>query len=174
MASKHFKLILKSLKNFAITYFFGWLIFSPVPGENTNQPKQSKQSIEKILSITGGSVDNLDEKKFLREMLAKHFPDWETRVSIENQEARIYYKATRRLKEYKKFNPLLKIPENFLTDEEKSAIDYFHGRGDYKKYQDPKVFPNLLDTRKTFLKKMEDKEMREKFLEYYNRMNPIE
>ena len=56
--------------------------------------------IEKILSIIGGSVDNLDEKKFLREMLAKHFPDWEARVSIENQEARIYYKATRRLKEY--------------------------------------------------------------------------
>lgn len=34
--------------------------------------------------------------------------------------------------------------------------------------------PNVLDTRKTFLKKMEDKEMREKFLEYYNRRNPIE
>jgi len=106
-------------------------------------------------------------------MLAKHFPDWEARVSIENQEARIYYKATRRLKEYKKFHPLLKIPENLLTDEEKSAINYFHGRGDYKKYQDPKVSPNLFDTRKTFLKKMEDKEMRQKFLENYNRLNPI-
>ena len=58
MASKHFKLILKSLKNFAIAYFFGWLIFSPVPGENTNQPKQSKQPIEKILSITGGNQEN--------------------------------------------------------------------------------------------------------------------
>ncbi len=69
---------------------------------------------------------------------------------------------------------MLKPHENWLIDEEKSAIDYFHGRGKYKKYQDPKTPPNLLDTRKTFLKKMEDKEMREKFLEYYNRRNPIE
>ena len=85
-----------------------------------------------ILSSTGGkqyevghSVDNLDEKKFLR---------WKARVSIEKQEARIYY--------------MLKNHEKWLRDEEKSALDYFHGIGIYKKYQDP---------RKTFLKKMEDK-----------------
>ena len=45
--------------------------------------------------------------------------------------------------------------------------------GIYKKYQDPKISPNLFDTRQTFLKKMEDQEMREKFLENYNRLNPI-
>ena len=79
MSLKRAKSILKSARNFAIACFFGWLIFSPVPGENNNQPQQPIETIY----IRGGvkqyeighSVDNLDEKKFLREMLAKHFPD---------------------------------------------------------------------------------------------------
>ena len=58
--------------------------------------------------------------------------------------------------------------------EEKSSIDYFHGTGIYAKFQDPKTPPNILDTRKTFLKKMENQDMREKFLETYNRVNSIE
>ena len=53
-------------------------------------------------------------------------------------------------------------------------MDYFHGTGIYAKFQDSKTPPNVLDTRKTFLKKMEDKKMREKFLESYNRKNSIE
>ena len=40
--------------------------------------------------------------------------------------------------------------------------------------QYPKITPNLFDTRKTFLKKMENKEMSKKFLETYNRGNSIE
>jgi len=106
-------------------------------------------------------------------MLTKHFPDSEARLSMEKQQAIIYYKAAKKLKEYKKFQPLLKNHEKWLTDEEKSTLDYFHGRGIYKKYQDPKISPNVLDTRQTFLKKMEDQEMREKFLENYNRLNLI-
>ena len=106
-------------------------------------------------------------------MLAKHFPDWEARLSVEKQQARIYQKAAKRLKEYQKFSPLLKNHEKWLTDEEKFALDYFHGRGIYKKYQDPKTLPNVHDTRQTFLKKMEDPEMRQKFLESYNRLNSI-
>ena len=106
-------------------------------------------------------------------MLAKHFPDWEARLSVEKQQAIIYYKAAKKLKEYQKLSPLLKNHEKWLTDEEKFAIDYFHGRGIYKKYQDPKIPPNVLDTRQTFLKKMENQEMRQKFLENYNRLNPI-
>ena len=66
-------------------------------------------------------------------MLAKHFPDSEARLSMEKQQAIIYYKAAKKLKEYKKFHPLLKNPEKWLTDEEKSAINYFHGRGDLQK-----------------------------------------
>ena len=32
----------------------------------------------------------------------------------------------------------------------------------------------MFDTRETFLEKMKNKNMREKFLETYNRVNPIE
>ena len=64
--------------------------------------------------------------------------------------------------------------QKLLTDEEKSAIAYFHGTGIYAKYQDPNIPPSIYDTRKTFLKKMENKEMREKFLKAYNIKYSIE
>lgn len=74
----------------------------------------------------------------------------------------------------KNLYPLLNNHEKWLTKEEKSAIDYFNGKGIYKKWQDPQTPPNLLDTRKSFLKKMENKKMRDKFLECYNLEHPIE
>ena len=82
----------------------------------------------------GRSVDNLAKKKFFREMLAKHFPDWEARLSVEKEQAISYNKAAKKLKEFQKFSPLLKNHEKWLTDEEKFSIDYFHGRGIYKKH----------------------------------------
>jgi len=53
------------------------------------------------------------------------------------------------------------------------VVDYLHGRGTCEKFQDLKTRPNLYDTRQTFLKKMENPEMRQKFLESYNQRNPI-
>lgn len=41
-----------------------------------------------------------------------------------------------------------------------------------KKKQDPKTEPNIYDTRQTFLKKIINQEMRQKFLESYNQRNP--
>ena len=35
----------KFVKNWATACFFGWLIFSPVPGENSNQPHQPIETI---------------------------------------------------------------------------------------------------------------------------------
>jgi hypothetical protein len=163
------------VKNVAICCFLSWLLFWPVP-EKTTTRNQSQQALE-IISLRGGSkqsevdgsVDNLDKKKIFRKILAKHFPDWEARLEMEKHQARIYSKAAKKLKEYQKLSPFLKNHEKWLTEEEKFALDYFHGRGIYKKYQPP----NVLDTRQTFLKKMENQEMREKFLENYNRLNPI-
>jgi sRNA-binding regulator protein Hfq len=109
-----------------------------------------------------------------KEMQVKHFPDFDSRVSLEKQQGIIYRKAVKKIKEYRRISPLLDNYQKWLTDEEKSAINYFHGIGIYAKFQDPKITPNILDTRKTFLKKMENKDMREKFLEAYNRLNPIE
>ena len=62
-------------------------------------------------------------------MLAKHFSDLETRLSVEKQQAIIYSKAAKKLKASQKLSPLLKPHEKWLTDEEKFAIDYFHRRG---------------------------------------------
>ena len=58
--------------------------------------------------------------------------------------------------------------QKLLTAEEKSAIDYFRGTGIYTKFQDPNIPSTIYDTRESFLKKMENKEMRKKFLESYN------
>ena len=107
-------------------------------------------------------------------MLFKHFPDFESRVSLEKKQAVIYQKAIKKIKEYQRFYPLLKNHNQWLRAEEKSAIDYFHGTGFYSQYQNPNTIPNIFDTRITFLKKMENKDMREKFLESYNRINSIE
>ena len=51
---KRAKSILKSARNFAIACFFGWLIFSPVPGENNNKPQQPIETIY----VRGGSKEN--------------------------------------------------------------------------------------------------------------------
>ena len=132
--------------------------------------KQPHEVINEIINY----VDNLAKKKYFKEMQVKHFPDFESRASLEKQQAIIYKKAVRKIKEYKRLFPLLNNYQKWLTDEEKSSIDYFHGTGIYAKFQDPKTPPNILDTRETFLKKMENPDMREKFLETYNRVNPIE
>ena len=56
--------------------------------------------------------------------------------------------------------------EYYYTKEELDAISYFRGTGFYKKQQDPKVHPNIFDTRQSFLRKMQDPRAREKFLDY--------
>jgi len=93
---------------------------------------------------------------------------------MEKRQAVIYHKALKKIKGYQRISPLLKNHQKWLTTEEKSSIDYFHGTGIYAKLQDPKTPSNIFDTRTSFLKKMEYQDMREKFLETYNRVNPIE
>ena len=56
-----------------------------------------------------------------------------------------------------------------LTPQERDAFDYFHGTGFYKYYQNPKTLPNIFDTRQSFVVKMQDREMRTKFLDQFNR-----
>ena len=107
-------------------------------------------------------------------MLVKYFPDSEIRVSMEKRQALNYQNAVKKIKEYQNSYTVSENYEKLLTDEEKLSIDYFRGTGIYAKLQDPKVSPNIFDTRETFLNKMEDQEMREKFLESYNRKYPIE
>lgn len=107
-------------------------------------------------------------------MQFKSVPDFESRIAIEKQQAIIYQKAVRKIREHQRLFPLLNNHQKCLTAEEEFAINYFHGTGFYAKLQDPKTPPNIFDTRKTLKKKMENPDMRTKFLETYNRENPIE
>ncbi len=59
----------------------------------------------------------------------------------------------------------------YYTKEELDAIDYFHVAGIYAIFQDPKTKPNIFDTRKTFLLKMHNDELRTEFLNSLNRRN---
>lgn len=54
-----------------------------------------------------------------------------------------------------------------------NAFDYFNGTRFYKNYQNPKTPPNRFDNRRSFLLKMENGEVREKFLESFNKKEPI-
>jgi hypothetical protein len=159
----------------SIVYFsFGALSpASEVPCQSQAVVLQLRSGCQQQHEVTN-SVDNLAKKEYFRKMLVKHFPDFESRASLEERQAIIYQKAVKKITEYRKISPLLKNYQKWLTAEEKSSIDYYHGTGIYAKFQDPKTSPNIQDTRKTFLKKMENQEMREKFLETYNRLNSIE
>lgn len=68
---------------------------------------------------------------------------------------------------------MLKNFEKWSTDDEKFALDYFHKKGKYEKFQDLKIPPNLYDTRQTFLKKIKNPEIGQEFLKNYNEQNPI-
>ena len=73
----------------------------------------------------------------------------------------------KREKELKRLRQLNK--KSYYTREELDAIDYFRRTGFYKKQQDPKVKPNIFDTRQSFLRKMHYPIALEKFLDSFNK-----
>ena len=56
-----------------------------------------------------------------------------------------------------------------LTPEEQDASNYFSGTGFYKNHQSPET--NIFDTRESFLKKMNNHEMRTNFLNSFKKNN---
>ena len=98
--------------------------------------------------------------------LEQHFPDWEERMNYQKKQEEFYKSAMRKESELKRLR--IKDTSKFYTKQELDAIDYFHGTGFYKKYQDPAMKPNIFDTRQTFLFKMHD---RTRLLEILNSFN---
>lgn len=99
-------------------------------------------------------------------MLRENFPDWQERVAYQNKKLELVRSGLTRMAEVKR----VKKSNSFqLTPEERDAFDYFSGKGFYQSYQNLSTPFNIFDTRKSFLLKMEDKEMRDRFLEIYNR-----
>ena len=66
-------------------------------------------------------------------MQFKYFPDFESRIAMEKQQAIIYQKAVRKIREHQRRFPLLNNHQKWLTSEEESTINYFHGTGFYAK-----------------------------------------
>lgn len=105
-------------------------------------------------------------------MLEKKFPDWLSRMDYQKKQEKLYKSAMQKKSEALR----LRLKENFnRTYQEQHVIDYFQGTGFYTKYQLKKE-PNMFDTRQSFLRKMDDKKEREKFLDSYKRIHkkPIE
>lgn len=66
----------------------------------------------------------------------------------------------------------LRLKENFNGPrEEQDAINCFQSTGFYKEQQNPKTKPNIFDIKQSFLMKLHDKKLRDKFLDSFNRMN---
>ena len=85
---------------------------------------------------------------------------------VKKKQEEFYKLAMKRRKELKTLRMLDK--KSYYTKEELDAIDYFHGTGSYKKYQDPSMKPNIFDTRQTFLFKMHDPVLPNNFLNSFN------
>ena len=102
-----------------------------------------------------------------REMLRKHFPDWEERMNYQKKQEKIYRSGLARMTEAKR----VRMEKTFkLTKKEQDAFDYFNGKNFYKEHQSIETPPNIYDTRWSFLLKIEkNKDMRENFLKSYNR-----
>lgn len=58
---------------------------------------------------------------------------------------------------------------SLLTKDEKDALNYFNGSGFYEYYQNPKIKPNIFEMRQSFLVKMQNPDIRNKFLTTYSR-----
>lgn len=130
--------------------------------EKASTFRSDPSQINLNLIIPVGSK-NFDPKFHRR--LEQEFPDWKNRMDYQERQQKYYKLAMRRKTQLRRTKLLDK--ESYYTKEELDALNYFNGTGFYKQYQDPKVQPNIFDTRQTFLRKMHDPKMLAKFLDDY-------
>ena len=163
---------------------FGWIILSIfVDTNDTSNFNPSYSSVQSVLTLNGGAENRssvntpkisapqaLEQTINRREMLRKHFPDWEGRMDYQKKQEAFYKSAIKKQIQLKRLR--IQATSSFYTKEEVDAINYFHGKGSYKYYQSLETPPNIFDTRWSFLLKVEkNKNMRENFLKSYNRKN---
>ena len=141
------------------------------PRQETSIPGPTSLPGEKIRYSTGGNGGGnpntvLTKKQFFREMLKFHFPDWDECINYQNKQAKLYKSGRSKVLAGKRAKIGIAIN---LTPQEQDAFNYFNGKDFYSDHQNIKTPPNIYDTRESFLLKMENKEMRNKFLTAYNR-----
>ena len=155
-----------------ICLIYVWVL-NPIPFvslEDTLQNQnQSISQSRQIISIRSGAFDKEDNpSKIPKSMLEKYFPDSAERMYYQNKQFEFLQSGRKKIREAHKFTMNESQRLKLLTPQEKDAFDYFRGTGFYKSYQDVSRPPNIFDTRDTFLKKMQNFEMRNKFLNTYN------
>ena len=138
---------------------------------NENDTRIELNSVsEQIPSLRAGDQE-LSDTGIGRKILYNNlFPDWPERVAYERKREKHYKSGLAKIKEQKKYVHNLDYERSLklLTDEEKDALDYYREEGFYKEHQDLKTSPNVFDSRQSFLLKMENIEMRTKFLKTLN------
>ncbi len=123
------------------------------------------------ISSGGGQDPQRKRKKFnlaLHQRMEKTFPDWEERMVYQKKQEKFYKSAMAKEREVKRLRIRIKKNPNPYTKEELNAIEYFHGIGIFAEYQDPRLKPNIFDTRQTFLFKMHDPLARKNFINSFN------
>ena len=93
-------------------------------------------------------------------------------MDYQKKREKFYKSAIKKQTELKRLR--IKDTSGFYTKEEQDAFDYINGKGFYVKHQDPKTSPNIFDSRRSFLLKMEDDKMRNRFLESYNKRKTLD
>lgn len=148
-------------------------ICKPIPYERLSTHQHQKTVIEIPYSGAQPTKSNNFKKEKIdlnfHHQLGQHFPDWSNRMDYQNKQEKFYKSAMRRKQEIKRLRVLDK--KSYYPKEELDAMDYFQGTGFYSKQQDPKVKPNIFDTRQSFLLKMHDDKLRNQFLDSFNRIN---
>lgn len=136
----------------------------------------SHQSHVVIEQVRGGGMENFlfpkKEEKFDLEFhrhLEQNFPDWPERMEYQKKQEKFLRSAMRRKREMLRLR-MIQTPKTY-TKEEEDAMDYFQGNGMYAEYQDEKKQYNIFDTRQSFLLKMHNDELRNRFLNNLNSRN---
>ena len=148
--------------------FFGCVILNSfVDTSDKSNLNPSYTSVQSVVRLNGEGQNTSSESTpripvNRREMLRKHFPDWEERVDYQKKQEKIYWSVQARIAEGKRLGVKFKLTKQ-------DALDYFNGENFYNYYQSLKTPPNIFDTRSSFLLKIEkNREIRENFLKAYN------
>ena len=154
-------------------YSFFSAAFGALFPESPESPSHSHLVVEQVRG--GGRKDGPflgKRKKFdfkFHRRLEQHFPDWPERMDYQKKQTEFYRSALRKQKERRRVGAL--DDPKFYTKEELDALDYVNGKGVYAKYQDKKEKYNIFDTRQSFLLKMHDEQLRNDFLNSFNKKN---
>lgn len=119
-----------------IGLIFGCLFLSPFV--NTKDDF-SYNSVQSVIRLNGGTQTQnqcvppaLEQTINRREMLRKHFPDWEERMAYQEKQVEFYKSALRKKKEIIKLRMI--DDSSLYSENELDSINYFKGKGCYARF----------------------------------------